>query len=201
MNRTLSKLALATSLTFAAAAANAGDNFVGLTWGQTDNNIQKSSALNSNLNSPKLDKVINDTGTWGVRAGQVSETNRYYMTYENVSDSDSGNKLRQQNLLGSYDVFLPIGDYSTKLFGGATAGLVKLEQESKGFKRDSDIGFALGLQAGILQDINQNASIEAGYRYLRTNASTEMAPHGAGKVGSLDLHSSGQLYLGANYKF
>lgn len=201
MNRTLSKLALATSLTFAAAAANAGDNFVGLTWGQTDNNIQKSSALNSNLNNLKLDKVINDTGTWGVRAGQVSETNRYYMTYENVSDSDSGNKLRQQNLLGSYDVFLPIGDYNTKLFGGATAGLVKLEQESKGFKRDSDIGYALGLQAGILQDINQNASIEAGYRYLRTNASTEMAPHGAGKVGSLDLHSSGQLYLGANYKF
>ncbi|MCZ4324550.1 outer membrane beta-barrel protein [Pseudomonas sp. GLN_6] len=201
MNRTLSKLALATSLTFAAAAANAGDNFVGLTWGQTDNNIQKSSALNSNLNNPKLDKVINDTGTWGVRAGQVSETNRYYMTYENVSDTDSGNKLRQQNLLGSYDVFLPIGDYNTKLFGGATAGLVKLEQESKGFKRDSDIGYALGLQAGILQDINQNASIEAGYRYLRTNASTEMAPHGAGKVGSLDLHSSGQLYLGANYKF
>ncbi|MCR4511015.1 hypothetical protein NUV66_17040 [Pseudomonas sp. 32.2.56] len=201
MNRTLSKLALATSLTFAAAAANAGDNFVGLTWGQTDNNIQKSSALNSNLNNPKLDKVINDTGTWGVRAGQVSETNRYYMTYENVSDSDSGNKLRQQNLLGSYDVFLPIGDYNTKLFGGATAGLVKLEQESKGFKRDSDIGYALGLQAGILQDINQNASIEAGYRYLRTNARTEMAPHGAGKVGSLDLHSSGQLYLGANYKF
>ena len=201
MNRTLSKLALATSLTFAAAAANAGDNFVGLTWGQTDNNIQKSSALNSNLNSPKPDKVINDTGTWGVRAGQVSETNRYYMTYENVSDTDSGNKLRQQNLLGSYDVFLPVGDYNTKLFGGATAGLVKLEQESKGFKRDSDIGFALGLQAGILQDINQNASIEAGYRYLRTNASTEMAPHGAGKAGSLDLHSSGQLYLGANYKF
>ncbi|CAN7163857.1 hypothetical protein LJR071_000212 [Pseudomonas sp. LjRoot71] len=201
MNRTLSKLALATSLSFAAVTANAADNFVGLTWGQTDNNIQKSSALNSNLNNPKLDKVINDTGTWGVRAGQVSETNRYYMTYENVSDTDSGNKLRQQNLLGSYDVFLPIGDYNTKLFGGATAGLVKLEQESKGFKRDSNIGYALGLQAGILQDINQNASIEAGYRYLRTNASTEMAPHGAGKVGSLDLHSSGQLYLGANYKF
>ncbi len=201
MNRTLRKLALATSLTFVAAAANAGDNFVGLTWGQTDNNIQKSSALNSNLNNPKLDKVINDTGTWGVRAGQVSDTNRYYMTYENVSDTDSGNKLRQQNLLGSYDVLLPIGGYNTKLFGGATAGLVKLEQESKGFKRDSDIGYALGLQAGILQGIGQNASIEAGYRYLRTNASTEMAPHGAGKVGSLDLHSSGQLYVGANYKF
>jgi hypothetical protein len=38
-------------------------------------------------------------------------------------------------------------------------------------------------------------------RYLRTNASTEMAPQDGGKVGSLDLHSSGQLYLGASYKF
>src|SRR3990167_5663099 len=99
MNRTLSKLALATSLTFAAAAANAGDNFVGLTWGQTDNNIQKSSALNSNLNSPKLDKVINDTGTWGLRAGQVSDANSYYMTYENVSDTDRGNKLDRKSVV------------------------------------------------------------------------------------------------------
>lgn len=201
MNNTLGKLALASALTFSAVAANAADNFVGLTWGQTDNNIQKSSSLNRNLNNPKLDKVIDHTGTWGIRAGQVTDTHRYYATYENVSDSDSGLKLRQQNLLGSYDVFLPVGDYNTKLFGGVTAGLIKLEQESKGYKRDSDVGYAVGLQAGLLQDINQNASIEAGYRYLRTNASTEMAAHGAPKAGSLDLHSSGQLYLGANYKF
>jgi len=168
---------------------------------QTDNNIQKSHALNQNLDNPKLDKVINGSGTWGVRAGQVDQDGRYYMTYENVSDSYQGYKHRQQNLLGSYDVFVPLGDNGTKLFGGATLGLVKLEQESSGFKRDSDIGYAAGLQAGILQDLNQNASIEAGYRYLRTNASTEMAPHGGDKVGSLDLHSSGQLYLGASYKF
>ena len=201
MKNTLSKLALATTLTCAAVGANAADNFVGLTWGQTDNNIQKSHALNQNLDNPKLDKVINSSGTWGVRAGQVDQDGRYYMTYENVSDSYQGYKHRQQNLLGSYDVFVPLGDNGTKLFGGATLGLVKLEQESSGFKRDSDIGYAAGLQAGILQDLNQNASIEAGYRYLRTNASTEMAPHGGGKVGSLDLHSSGQLYLGASYKF
>jgi opacity protein-like surface antigen len=201
MNRTLSKLALATSLTFAAVAANAADNFAGLTWGQTDNNIQNSGSLNRNLNSPDFDKVINNTGTWGVRAGQVTDTHRYYATYENFSDTDKGLKLRQQNLLGSYDVFVPVGDYNTKLFGGATAGLVKLEQDSKGYKRDSDVGYALGLQAGLLQDINQNASIEAGYRYLRTNASTDMAAHGQAKAGSLDLHSSSQMYVGANYKF
>ena len=112
-----------------------------------------------------------------------------------------GLKLRQQNLLGSYDAFLPLNDQGTKLFGGGTLGLTKLEQESSGYKRDSDIGYAIGAQAGVLQNIGKNASIEGGYRYLRTNASTEMSPHGGSKAGSLDLHSSSQIYLGANYRF
>ena len=85
--------------------------------------------------------------------------------------------------------------------GGATLGLVKLEQESKGMSRDSNINYAAGLQAGILQDLSKNASIEAGYRYLRTNVSTDMGEHGGPRLGSLDLHSSGQAYIGANYKF
>ena len=201
MKITLNRIAFATCLALGATAAQANDNFVGLTWGQTDNNIQKSNALNANLGNPKLDKVIDGEGTWGIRVGQKNADGRYYATYENVSDSHNGYKLRQQNLLGSYDMFVPLGSNNTKLFGGVTAGLVKLEQESKGFSRDSDIGFAAGLQAGILQELNSNTSIEAGYRYLRTNASTEMAPHGEGKAGSLDLHSSSQLYLGANFAF
>ncbi len=75
--------------------------------------------------------MIDNTGTWGIRAGQQFEQGRYYATYENISDTSSGNKLRQQNLLGSYDAFLPIGDNNTKLFGGATLGLVKLEQDGR----------------------------------------------------------------------
>lgn len=197
----LNRIALTTCLALGATAAKADDNFLGLTWGQTDNNIQKSNALNANLDDPKLDKVIDGTGTWGVRIGQQQDDGRYYLSYENFSDSYSGYKLRQQNLLGSYDLFLPLGDNGTKLFGGLSGGLVKLEQESRGFSRDSDIGLAAGLQAGVMQELGSNTSIEGGYRYLRTNASTEMAPHGAGKAGSLDLHSSSQFYLGANYAF
>ena len=109
-------------------------------------------------------------------------------------------KALSDNVLPAVDAGNPMAAEQIQLCL-ATLGLVKLEQESSGFKHDSDIGYAAGLQAGILQDLNQNASIEAGYRYLRTNASTEMAPHDGGKVGSLDLHSSGQLYLGASYKF
>lgn len=200
--KTLKKLALATAILGASIGmAQASENFVGLTWGETSNNIQKSGELNRNLNDPKLDSVINNSSTWGVRAGQQNEQGRYYATYENTSDTYRGLKLRQQNLLGSYDAFLPLNDQGTKLFGGGTLGLTKLEQESSGYKRDSDIGYAIGAQAGVLQNIGKNASIEGGYRYLRTNASTEMSPHGGSKAGSLDLHSSSQIYLGANYRF
>lgn len=195
-------IALTTSLLAAGiATAQASDTFVGLTYGQTDNNIRKSNSLNHNLDTPKPGKVINDSDTFGVRLGKINEQGRYYLTYENVSDKDQGYKLRQQNLLGSYDLFVPVGEFGTKAFAGASMGLVKLDQESPGFKRDNDIGYAVGVQLGVIQPITANGSVEGGYRYLRSNVSTEFAPHGGAKLGSLDLHSSGQLYLGANYQF
>ena len=52
MKITLNRIAFATCLALGASAAQANDNFVGLTWGQTDNNIQKSNALNANLGNP-----------------------------------------------------------------------------------------------------------------------------------------------------
>jgi ribosomal protein S9 len=63
----------------------------------------------------RLREVIDNTGTWGIRAGQQFEQGRYYATYENISDTSSGNKLRQQNLLGSYDVV-------ARITGGGPSG-------------------------------------------------------------------------------
>ena len=85
--------------------------------------------------------MIGKDTTWGVRLGQQNSQGRYYATYDNVSGSHNGIKLRQENLLGSYDLFYPVGG-STKLFGGASAGLTKMTQESPGFSRDSNIGYA-----------------------------------------------------------
>jgi opacity protein-like surface antigen len=195
----VTKIAVASAILAASVTAQA-ENFVGLTWGETSNNMQKSSALKQELDE-NFNKVINNSSTWGIRAGQSDATARYYLTYENVSDSHyQGAKLRQENLLGSYDLFVPLGD-STRLFGGATLGLTKLTQDFSNVSRDSDIGYAAGLQAGILQDVGSHAALEAGYRYLRSNASVEVSPHGESKLGSLDLHSSSQVYLGANYRF
>lgn len=189
------------SAILATSAAVQAENFAGVTLGKTSNNMRQSAAFQQNVPGFDTDEVINNSGTWGFRAGQSSANARYYLSYENVSDTYHGAaKMQQQNLLGSFDQFLPLGD-TTRLFGGATLGVTKLTQDFQGGSRDSDIGYAAGLQAGILQEVGSHATLEAGYRYLRSNANVEVSPQGGSKVGSLDLHSSSQAYIGANYRF
>lgn len=201
MKTTLKLIAVGTTMAFASLSAVAQDNFVGLTWGETSNNMDRSSGLKGSSQTSRLDDTINNSGTWGVRGGVQDDTGRMYLTYEYVSDTYSSRyKLRQQNLLGSYDLFLPVAD-STKLFGGVTAGLVKLEQDSPGFHRDSDLGLAGGLQAGILHSLAPDFSIEAGYRYLRTTVDAGLNARDRSVGGSFDLKSSDQAYLGLNYHF
>lgn len=201
MKTTLKLLTVGTTLAFASLPAFAQDSFVGLTWGETSNNLDRSSALKGEPQARKLDDIINNSGTWGVRGGVQDDTGRMYLSYEYVSDTYSSRyKLRQQNLLGSYDLFLPLAD-STKLFGGVTAGLVKLEQDSPGYHRDSDLGLAGGLQAGILHRLAPEFSVEAGYRYLRTTVDASLNARDRSAGGSFDLKSSEQAYLGLNYHF
>lgn len=193
-------IALALSAASLATAQAADSNFASLTYGQTSDKIRKSGLLDRNTDHLNTDGIIAKDGTWGVRLGQMNDQGRYYLTYDNVSSDHSGLKLRQENLLGSYDVFYPLAS-STRLFGGASAGLTKLSQESSGYSRDTDIGYAVGLQAGLLQQVTDNASVELGYRYLRSNAASELAEHGGPKTGTLRLTSSAQTYLSANYAF
>lgn len=199
--KALNTLMVAMAVCAASLTAHAADDtFASLTYGQTSGKVRKSGLLQRNTGHLNTDGIIGKDGTWGVRLGKINDDARYYMTYDNVSGDHSGIKLRQENLLGSYDRFLPVGD-TTKLFGGASLGLTKLTQESTGYSRDTDLGYAVGLQAGVLQQVTDNASVELGYRYLRSNASTELAEHGAPKSGALRLTSSAQTYLSANYTF
>ncbi|MHC6224429.1 hypothetical protein ACYU03_06570 [Pseudomonas sp. X10] len=199
--KTIHTLLIAVAVSAASLTAQAADStFASLTYGQTSDKIRKSGLLERNTDHLNTDGIIHKDGTWGVRLGQINDQGRYYLTYDNVSNDHSGLKVRQENLLGSYDAFYPLGD-STKLFGGASAGLTKLSQESSGYSRDTDIGYAVGLQAGLLQQVTDNASVELGYRYLRSNASTELSEHDGPKIGTLRLTSSAQTYLSANYTF
>jgi opacity protein-like surface antigen len=199
--KTLNTLMVAMAVCAASLTAQAADDtFASLTYGQTSDKVRKSGLLQRNTDHLNADGIIGKDGTWGVRVGKINDDARYYLTYDNVSGDHSGIKLRQENLLGSYDAFLPVGD-TTKLFGGGSLGLTKLSQESSSYSRDTDVGYAVGLQAGVLQQITNNASVELGYRYLRSNASTELAEHGGPKAGTLRLTSSAQTYLSANYTF
>ncbi|MDZ5601378.1 hypothetical protein SJI00_01085 [Pseudomonas sp. RP23018S] len=183
-----------------ATTAQADDTFASLTYGQTSDKVRKSGLLQRNTDHLNSDGIIGKDSTWGIRLGQLNEQGRYYMTYDNVSGEHSGLKLRQENLLGSYDLFYPVGD-TTKLFGGVSAGMTKLTQTSSGVSRDTDYGYAVGLQGGVIQQLTDNASVELGYRYLRSNASVEVSPHDEPKAGALRLTSSAQTYLSANYTF
>ncbi|WP_110969141.1 outer membrane beta-barrel protein [Pseudomonas huaxiensis] len=193
-------LAALTFLGTSMAVQAADDTFASVTYGQTSDKVKKSGLLTENVGHLNSDGIIGKDDTWGIRLGKINDQGRYYATYDNVSGTHNGLKLRQENLLGSYDLFYPVGG-STKLFGGATAGLTKLTQDSPGASRDSDIGYAVGLQAGVLQQVSDNTSVELGYRYLRSNATTELAESGGNKLGALRLDSSAQTYLSANYRF
>ncbi|MHA6193538.1 hypothetical protein ACX3YG_04030 [Pseudomonas wadenswilerensis] len=193
-------LAAMTFLGASMAVHAADDTFAGVTYGQTSDKVRKSGLLEQNVGHLNTDGIIGKDDTWGVRLGRINDQGRYYATYDNVSGTHNGLKLRQENLLGSYDLFYPLGN-STKLFGGASAGLTKLTQDSPGASRDSDIGYAIGFQGGLLQQVTDNASVELGYRYLRSNASTELSESGGDKLGALRLTSSAQTYLSANYSF
>lgn len=155
-------LAALTFLGTSMAVQAADDTFASVTYGQTSDKVKKSGLLTENVGHLNSDGIIGKDDTWGIRLGKINEQGRYYATYDNVSGTHNGLKLRQENLLGSYDLFYPVGG-STKLFGGATAGLTKLTQDSPGASRDSDIGYAVGLQAGVLQQVSDNTSVELGY--------------------------------------
>lgn len=71
--KTLKTLPTVIALLGSAADVRVADNFVGLTWGGTSNDIQEFRSSNRNLNSPDPDKVIDNTDTWDIRTGQQFE--------------------------------------------------------------------------------------------------------------------------------
>lgn len=192
---------LCMALAGTAGHAIADEMFAGATLGQSSNNMHKSRALDAQLGNPDLDGVIHRNSTWGARIGQRAGQMRYYLGYDRVSSERRAYKLRQQTLLASADALIPVGMQETALFAGVTGGIVRLSQESSGFHSHSDNGWAAGVQAGVLQNVGDKVSLEVGYRYLRTTVDTRLQPRGDVRAGRISLRSSGQAYLGANYRF
>lgn len=192
---------VAAAVLFSAGAMAQANSFVGVSWGETSSNFDRSSALKTQAPDARFKKVIRNSGTWSVRGGTELGQGRLYATYDNVSDTyRHAWKLRQENLVASYDAYLPLGD-STRLFGGGSAGITKVSLESSGIRRDTGYGYAAGLQAGILQDLPANLQLEGGFRYNIHNAKVDVKDRVSGKVGSAKLKSTKLAYIGLNYRF
>ncbi|MFA5493630.1 MAG: outer membrane beta-barrel protein [Porticoccaceae bacterium] len=191
------------AISLLATGALAQENlFVGGTVGQISSNYDESNRAKIQMPGVNFDRIIDDSGSWGLRVGNDQTTARYYLSYDYVSDSyHSAAKLRQQTIGLSYDLMLPVAS-ATRLFAGATAGLTHLDQKSNGYRNDSDWGLHAGLQAGVLQNLSDNLELEAGYRYAKHDADVDFKPRGIrSRSGSADLSSTEQLYVGLNWRF
>jgi hypothetical protein len=98
------KLLLAMTVLGASTAAHAGDdNFASLVVGQTSDKVKKSRVLSSST----VNAVVSNDSAWGARLGQQNSQSGYCAGYDNVSVSHNGIKLRQEELMGRYDLSRP----------------------------------------------------------------------------------------------
>ncbi|RKS16308.1 hypothetical protein BJ917_5332 [Pseudomonas sp. WPR_5_2] len=97
----LKNLLLAFTVLGVSAAAHAtDDNFTRLTSGQTSDKVKKSGVLNYS----SVGGVVGNDSAWSVHLARQGRQNSDYATYDNVSVSHNGIKLRQEDLMGRYDL-------------------------------------------------------------------------------------------------
>lgn len=194
---------LAVASLVASGVAAQETRFVGGVLGKSSSNYNESSRAAVQMPGVNFDRIIDDSTSWGLRVGVDQSSSRYYVNYDYVSDSyHRAAKIREQGLSASYDLLFPVGD-TTRLFGGATAGLDYLSQKTSGYRNDNDWGLNAGLQAGVLQLLGESVELEAGYRYARhNNSAVDFKPRaGGGTSGTARLRSNEQWYLGLNWRF
>lgn len=198
------KFAVAAALLGAAGFAAAADGrpFVGATYGQSSANYGASGRAERMMSDFDFDDVIRNSDSWGARAGVDQGDSRYYVSYGYVSDDRNGIiKFRQQTAGVSYDRMLPV-TATTRLFGGVSAGATYVAQVSKGYGGDREWGLHAGVQAGVLQQLTDNAELELGYRYARYDGvDLDFARNRDGlRTGTARLNSAGEAYLGLNWR-
>lgn len=96
----LKNLILAFTVLGVSVAAHATDDNGRLISGQTGDKVKKSGVLKySNVGG-----LVAHDSTWGMHLAPQARQNGYYATYDNVSVSHNGIKLRQEDLKGRYDL-------------------------------------------------------------------------------------------------
>ncbi len=195
---------LAAAMGMSAASAVAQERFfAGVYVGESSSDFDRSGRAAAQMPALRPGRIIDGTTAWGIRGGVDQHTARYYLTYNYASDNDRQlASLREQTLSGSYDLAFPLSD-STRIFGGASAGLTYLKQNTRNFANDSDWGVHAGLQAGVLQELGHAVELEVGFRYtLHDRVKVNFVEDDTSiHRGRLTLDDSQQWYIGANWHF
>jgi|GEM_PF-3618675 len=129
-----------------------------------------------------------------IRAGIIDSDYRVYARYDIAYDEKVDGIDMSYDSLDLNMEALHILAPETNLYYGAHIGLGWLAIEG-----ETDNGIQYGVQAGIIQDINQNFSLEFGLRYTIATAGFDITV--AGDNAKLEADSVLTASVGANYKF
>ncbi len=156
----------------------------GVTWA-----VSKTSIPSLNFNESEKSHGSAETFKVGY---YLNKNNRINGFYHKINGTDA-------NVYGAgYDYLF--GDTSFKPFLGAIVGYSRFRDDGDNLTPATDIrGNIFGFQAGINYTINENISLEAGARYLKSFAIQTINDEGTDVTFKVDpMHN---LFIGANYNF
>lgn len=167
----MKKVALLGLLSVAVMASESG-LYVGVEAGKTRQNEISSGT-----------KFHNTSTSYAVNGGYyLDQNNRAYAFYTYITKGDYASRTNAYGV--GYDYL--IGTSQLKPFIGAIVGYSSYIDG--GFKQT---GMAYGGQVGIDYAVNKQFSLDAGYKYLLSDA----------KEGSVETKNFNTFFAGANYKF
>lgn len=180
----MKKMAIAVLLASGLMAADSG-NYIGFDLGSTKFDMKASAA---GVSAEESD----DGGSQTLKVGYYFDKNsRTFMSYQNIN-VDGGDAYYYG--IG-YDYL--IGDNDIKPFVGGFVGYGSSEVDAY---PDLDMaGVVFGAQVGVNYAVNENFSVEAGYRYMKSNMEDTITIAGVDVKSEIDPITN--WFVGVNYKF
>jgi hypothetical protein len=117
---TFNKLFLALAFLGSSAAAQAAEGNADISridYGKTSEKPDRPSGIRRTVSGSSANAV----DTWGQGLSQQHVDHAYCSSFENLSATYNGVKVRQENMLGSYDVSLPLASTSKLFDSGVSA--------------------------------------------------------------------------------
>ena len=169
--------------------------YVGIDIGNTDIDGKYSLTIPS---SPQFYE-FNDNGSFNDDGGSqtlkvgyyMDKNSRVYASYQNIRVE--GGDAYSAGL--GYDYL--IGDNALKPFIGVLGGYTSIKDDEG--TDENTKGMYYGVQAGLNYAVNQNISLEAGYRYMKANIDSTFVDSDG--VNTVEVDTIKNWFIGANYKF